>query len=147
MEGEKSEERDSESALEKKIESRITAGPISNIISLNFVNRKGFVIICGMSEKLDDGGYKKYFQLVSDGDWFYDDIAAKVEENHELPYSISELNEGLKSDRLYLAHFAPALPSYENDDGALIVGYGDLYFDKEISVDEVGRFKEVFVSK
>ena len=146
---EKSEGRDgeSESALEKSVGSRITAGPISNIVPPSFVQREGFAIIYGCSERTEEGKFRKYFDFWLDDKCYYTDVATKIEDYSEPSFSISELNRGLNDDGLYIAHFQCTLPPYKNDMNNFVVGCGDVYSDKDISVDEVGRFKEVSLSR
>jgi hypothetical protein len=146
MEEKNQNDREGESALEKSVESRITAGPISNIISPNFVQREGFAVIYGCSEKLDNERYKKYFELELDNGDYYDDIGVFIDNDSKLPNEEELLNKGLKEDDFYLAHYHPLIPP-DDRKGYCIVGFADLYSDKEISVDETGRFKEVFARK
>lgn len=137
-----------------ELESRITAGTITNLVAREFVQREGFVIIYNYIEKISENEYRKFFNFGLDNGEYYVEISDCVE-GHNCYLHLNKLNIGLYEDFLYIAHFKPILPVaplnirslYNNARGTFnIYGTGDLYSDKEITVDETGRVKELAIS-
>ncbi|MEK6915202.1 MAG: hypothetical protein AABW89_01515 [Nanoarchaeota archaeon] len=127
-------------AEHRGLESRITAGPISDIIAPSLVHREGFAIILGMSKRIDDRKWIKSFELHLECGDYYDEIGAHEAINPE-PLEIRRLNEGLRGDNLYLSNFQATLPPDKNPQGLWVLGQGEVYSDREISVDESGSFE------
>ena len=77
----------------------------------------------------------------------FDDIAARLENGSECFCDIVELNKGLCEDGLYIASFVPTLPPYESRDRHYVIGSGDIYSDKDVTVNEKGFFKEISLGR
>lgn len=133
------------------LESRITAGPITDLIARELVQREGFIGIFNFIEKLGDGEYSKSFYFQLDNGDYYDEISAIVGEDEEACLLLSELNRGLNEGELYIAHFKPIWPPYKSGGSnekivQWVYGAGDLYSDKDITVDETGKVFEISIS-
>jgi|SRR3989344_2152202 len=131
----------------KALESRITGGHISSIISPELVNREMYIKIYSYVEKIEEKKFRKYFNFYGDGEDYWEEIGDCLEMS-ERSLELNGLNKGLNEEGLYIAHFIPDLRMHPCDSSDVrrkiwVYGCGDLYSDKDISVDEKGIFREL----
>ena len=129
--------------IPKGLESRITAGPISNLIAPQLVNREGFCLIFAKAVPDTGKNYVKYFKLLMENNDVFDNIGRFSDEERTPTGAYPFLNEGLKKAQLYLAHFNPCLPQFTNPSGEKVIGTADVYSERNITVDNRGNFRKV----
>ena len=148
--GQKNEQERRDNIAGKKLESRITAGPITDIVPLDFVKREGFCMVSSVSEKIELNKFRRYFVFYSEGELYYDKIAECINKDDFL-LNFNILNRALNKENLYFAHYRLALPAFLNksteEKKVWVIGQGDLYSAKDISVDEVGEFRELSLGR
>jgi len=143
-------------------ESRITGGNISNILKVSEVERLGFTEVYAFNKKeKGDGNTTKnnlFFEFPSDGEykWYTKKPLIVTTQKLKLPYiSARILSKALEEINLYLANARLIYPAISINFNSLIerkirsgimMGWGDLYKDKEIELETFIRGRNLDLS-
>lgn len=121
------------------IESRITAGSISDIIDLREIERVGYL------ESIVEMIIKKEKKFVHSLEFYTDtyicvyDILVIENDNIKRLFKLEDINKALKKEGFYIANFHPhfflnEIYNHTDENQAYFFGTGDLYEEKKISL-------------
>ena len=119
---------------------RITKRKIREIIPCIYVNSEGFGFIYQISEKLKDGRYDNYLEIVLDSGNRFNYIGNFINRDRKI-LDIESFDSGLREKNLYISDFC-SMPSHLEIFGSdlnqrvILYGHGNVFSDKIISIIE-----------
>jgi len=125
----------------EEIESRITAGPITDLGLSSEVVRKGYLkYILEYVRNVGDGKYLHDFEFCLENGIYYDELFITENDSTDRLYDVTVLNKTLKENNLYMAWFSRSgfgYPNGKSNDGTIVYffGAGDLYKDKDVPLE------------
>lgn len=124
------------------IESRITAGSISDIVGLREIERIGYLESIVEVIRKEKEKFVHSLEFYLDVDKYIYDMLVKENDNNKRLFELKDINKVLKKDGFYIANFSKDAnfnklrDLIKSQDKRYLFGTGDLYEEKKISLED-----------
>ena len=123
------------------IESRITAGSITDIVGLREIERIGYLQFVSEMIREEKEKFIHSLEFYTDVEEYVFDMLVKEDKDSKRLFNLEDINKVLKKEGFYIANFQfqPLFNNlYDFGDGnkGYFFGTGDLYEEKKISLED-----------